>query len=120
MNSGPVDYEKEMPIVFKNSRINLNMTLRSIHTGIPLRAMDIMGCGGFLLTNYQEDFLEHFEPGVDYVYYSSCEELLELAEYYMNHEEERLEIARNGYHRVKTGHTYRNRVEYLLMRMNEL
>lgn len=120
MNSGPVDYEKEMPIVFKNSRVNLNMTLRSIHTGIPLRAMDIMGCGGFLLTNYQEDFLEHFEPGVDYVYYSSCEELLELAEYYMNHEEERLEIARNGYHRVKAGHTYRNRVEYLLMRMNEL
>lgn len=120
VNCGPVDYEKEMPIVFKNSRINLNMTLRSIHTGIPLRAMDIMGCGGFLLTNYQEDFLEYFEPGVDYVYYSSREELLELADYYMNHEEERLEIARNGYHRVKAEHTYRDRIEYLLMRIKEL
>lgn len=49
MNCGSVDYIKEMPIVFKNSAINLNMTLRSIHTGIPLRAMDIMGCGGFLV-----------------------------------------------------------------------
>lgn len=119
MNCGSVDYEKEMPIVFKNSKINLNMTLRSIHTGIPLRAMDIMGCGGFLLTNYQEDFLEYFEPGVDYVFYSDRKELMELTDYYMNHEEERLEIARNGYQKVKDGHTYRNRIEYLLMRMKE-
>ena len=120
INCGPVDYEKEMPIVFKKSKINLNMTLRSIHTGIPLRAMDIMGCKGFLLTNYQEDFLEYFEPGVDYVFYSSREELLDLVDYYMNHEEERLEIARNGYQKVKAGHAYRNRVEYLLMWMKEL
>ena len=40
---GPVDYVKEMPHVFKNTKINLNMTLRSIWTGIPLRAMDVMG-----------------------------------------------------------------------------
>ena len=56
-NCGPVEYLTEMPLVFKHSKINLNITLRSIRTGIPLRAMDIMGCGGFLLTNFQEDFL---------------------------------------------------------------
>lgn len=116
---GPVDYNTEMPLVFKNSKINLNMTLRSIHTGIPLRAMDIMGCGGFLLTNYQEDFLEYFEPGVDYVFYSSQQELEELADYYMNHEEERLEIARNGYEKVKAAHTYRDRVKLLITLMKE-
>lgn len=116
---GPVDYVSEMPIVFKSSKINLNMTLRSIHTGMPLRAMDIMGCGGFLLTNYQEDFLEYFEPGIDYVFFSSQQELLELADYYLNHEEERQEIARNGYHKVKAGHTYRNRVEILLSQLRE-
>lgn len=119
MNCGPVDYIKEMPIVFQNSKINLNMTLRSIHTGIPLRAMDIMGCGGFLLTNYQEDFLEYFEPNVDYVYYSGQRELLDLADYYLAHEEERIEIARNGYQKVKAGHTYRHRVEFLLTQMKE-
>ncbi len=119
VNCGPVDYIKEMPVVFKSSKVNLNMTLRSIHTGIPLRAMDIMGCGGFLLTNYQEDFLELFEPGVDYVYYSSQRELMELVDYYLNHEEERGEIARNGYKKVKTAHTYRNRVELLLSQLKE-
>lgn len=119
MNCGPADYMKEMPIVFKSSKINLNMTLRSIHTGIPLRAMDIMGCGGFLLTNYQEDFLEYFESGVDYVFYSSQDELVKLADYYLLHEDERTEIAQNGYKKVAAGHTYRDRVEFLLTQIKE-
>ncbi|MDE7015545.1 MAG: glycosyltransferase [Kineothrix sp.] len=118
INCGMVDYVKEMPLVFKNTKINLNMTLRSIHTGIPLRAMDIMGCGGFLLTNYQQDFLEYFEPGVDYIYYASKKDMLYLVDYYLNHEEERMEIARNGYRKVKKGHTYKDRIEQLLMQMN--
>lgn len=119
INCGPVDYMKEMPLVFFHSEINLNMTLRSIHTGIPLRAMDIMGCGGFLLTNYQEDFLEYFEPDVDFVFYTSQEELAGLAEYYLVHQEEREEIARNGYRKVKAGHSYRNRIEFILNRIKE-
>ncbi len=119
-NCGSVDYVNEMPLVFHNSQINLNMTLRSIQTGIPLRAMDIMGCGGFLLTNYQEDFLDYFEPGVDFVFYTSQEELAMLAEYYLVHSEERKEIARNGYRKVMAGHTYRNRVESILNQVKEL
>lgn len=72
-NRGIADYEKEMPWVFRNSKINLNITMKGIPTGIPLRAMDIMGAGGFLLTNYQEDFLRHFVPGEDFVYYTGAE-----------------------------------------------
>lgn len=114
-----VDYNTAMPYVFMNSKINLNLTLRSIHTGIPLRAMDIMGCGGFLLTNYQEDFLEHFEPNIDFVCYTNEEELLGLADYYLQHEEERIKIAKNGYEKVKKYHTYTNRVEFLLRQIEE-
>lgn len=113
-NNGPVDYVNEMPLVFKNTKINLNMTLRSIHSGIPLRAMDIMGCGGFLLTNYQEDFLEFFEPDVDFVYYSDNADLLRKVEYYTTHDEERQAIARNGYEKVKAAHTYGHRVKTIL------
>lgn len=47
INMGSVDYYDMMPYVFKCSDINLNITLRSIKTGIPLRAMDIMGAGDF-------------------------------------------------------------------------
>ena len=42
INKGPVNYFTDMSLAFKAAKINLNMTLRSIKTGIPLRAMDIM------------------------------------------------------------------------------
>ena len=110
VNHGTADYIDVMPFVFNQSRINLNITLRSIDTGIPQRCMDIMGCGGFLLSNYQEDFFldavtedgsAAFMPGVDYDFYSSSEELLDKAGYYLSHEDERARIARNGYEKVK-------------------
>ena len=81
-NCGPVDYVTQMPQVFKESKINLNMTLRSIVSGIPLRAMDIMGCGGFLLTNYQQDFDEFFEAGRDYVYHTGSNDKIDKVDYY--------------------------------------
>lgn len=99
-NEGPVDYYDEMPLVFANSKINLNITLRTIQTGMPLRAVDIMGAGGFLLTNYQEDFFRHFKKGEEFDCFSSEEELMQKCEYYLSHEKERAEIAENAKRKV--------------------
>lgn len=38
-NHGRVNYMNEMPLVFRQSRINLNITRRGIKSGIPLRAL---------------------------------------------------------------------------------
>lgn len=113
-NHGTADYYTEMPLVFKKSRINLNISLRSIRSGIPLRAFDIMGCGGFLLSNYQEDFLENFTPGEDFVCYESKQDLLQKIDYYLAHEDERQAIAKNGHDKVAAAHTYRDRVRQML------
>lgn len=117
INRGIAGSKKESAFIFRYSKINLNMTLRSIRSGIPLRAFEIIGSGGFLLTNYQEDYLDCFEPGIDYVYYESYEDLLEKVEYYLSHESERAQIAKNGYEKVKKYHTYKNRVETMLETM---
>lgn len=98
---GPVSYINEMPVVFRKSRINLNMTLRSITTGVPLRVIDILGAGGFCLTNYQEGILEHFEDGKDLVMYTSVEDLMEKIGYYLKHDDERRNIACNGHEKIK-------------------
>ena len=98
--------------------LSSSATLRSIRTGIPLRIFEIMGSGGFLLTNYQEDMLDCFEPGVDFAYYDSYEDLLEKTEYYLSHEEERKQIARNGYEKVKKYHTYKHRLDTMINIMN--
>lgn len=113
-NHGPADYYKEMPAVFQSSKINLNITLRSIKTGIPLRAMDIMGSGGFLMTNYQVELPEYFEPDVDFVYYNDYEDLQNKTDYYLTHEKEREEIAANGCQKVRGEHTYQNRIKEMI------
>lgn len=105
-NLGPVDYYMEMPIVFHESKINLNITLRSIQSGIPLRCMDIMGCGGFLLTNFQADFLRHFTPGEDFVYYEDEQDLLYKIDYYLSHDEERCAIAESGFDKIRKEHDF--------------
>ena len=117
-NRGEIDYYTQMPFVFKNSKINLNITLRSIQTGIPLRAMDIMGCGGFLLTNFQADFLDFFQPDIDFVYYEDYEDLIEKTNYYLTHEKERLQMAKKGYEKVKQYHNYPVRIEEIIHCVN--
>ncbi|MCM1568340.1 MAG: DUF3880 domain-containing protein [Roseburia sp.] len=113
-NHGPVDYYDFAPYVFKTAKINLNISLRSIKSGIPLRAFDIMGAGGFLLTNYQADFLDYFIPGEDFVYFESYQDLMDKLAYYLTHEKERAQIARNGFEKVAEQHTYLHRVQEIL------
>lgn len=113
-NHGPVDYYDFAPYVFKKAKINLNISLRSIITGMPLRAFDIMGAGGFLLTNYQSDFLNFFVPGEDFVYYESKQDMMDKIGYYLAHEDERAAIAENGFNKIKSQHTYECRVDEML------
>lgn len=114
INHGRVDYYDMAPYVFKEAKINLNITLRSIKSGIPLRGFDILGAGGFLLTNYQADFMDCYVPGEDFVYYESKQDLLNKIDYYLNHEDERIAIAQNGFERTKENHTYKHRIEEML------
>lgn len=114
INHGKVDYYDMAPFVFKHAKINLNITLRSIKSGIPLRAFDILGAGGFLLTNYQTDFMDCYIPGEDFVYYESKQDLLDKIDYYLNHDDERIAIAKNGFERTAANHTYKHRIEEML------
>lgn len=113
-NRGTAEVRKEASIIYRCSKINLNISLKSILTGIPLRAFEIMGSRGFLLSNYQADYEEYFRAGEDYVYYTDYEDLQEKAEYYLSHEKERKEIMENGYCKVKAEHTYQKRLECIL------
>ena len=114
INHGYISYKTEMPVVFANSRINLNISLKSIQTGIPLRAMEIMGAGGFLLSNFQKDYLYHFEPDKDFVYYEDMADALAKVDYYLSHEEERVEIAESGLKKISEAHTYEIRLAEMI------
>lgn len=107
---GSVNYWEEMPFAFANSPINLNMTIPNIKTGIPLRSFDVLGAGGFLLSNYQIEYPLFFDLDQDLVCYYSEVDMVEKTDFYLKHETERKKVARRGYERVKADHTYSERM----------
>ncbi len=108
---GGVDYNAEMPVMFKSSKINLNSSLRSAQSAIPLRALDVFGCRSFLLTNAQPEICEYFEDKKEVVVFRSIDEAVELADYYLRHESERLSIAYAGYEKVKRDFNYEEKLK---------
>ena len=109
-----VSYETTMNKIFYCSKINLNITLPSIETGIPLRIFDIMGCGGFVLSNYQEEMDELFKIGYDIEAFKNKEELFDKLNFYLTHENERLRISLNGYKSARDKHTIQHRLDEML------
>lgn len=116
---GVTDYYTEMPEVFRQSNINLNITLRSIKTGIPQRILDIMGAGGFLLTNYQMEMEEYFRGGEHYDFYSDMQELEEKVEFYLCHPEIRNKIAKQGQVVIEKTFNYENRLDEIFQIVRE-
>lgn len=109
----------EMPKIFHLSKINLNMTIKPIQEGLPLRIFDILGCGGFCMTNYQPELPDLFEIGRDLEAYASLDELADKCAYYLEHEDERKQIALNGYRKVCENHTYLHRMKAMIQKATE-
>ena len=114
---GSVDYWSEMPKVFKESKINLNMTIPNIKSGVPLRVYDVLGAGGFLISNFQAEMPMFFENEKHFVWYYNQRDLLEKVDYYLKHDTERQQIARAGQEFVRKNCTYEARIQELLSKL---
>lgn len=102
----PVDYQQELPRIFRQSKINLNFTIPNITDGIPLRIFDILSCGGFLLTDCRDALEDMFQDGQDLVIFHGMEDMMKKADYYLSHPAEREAIACQGMEKVRSLHTY--------------
>ncbi len=116
---GFVKYYSEMPKMFRLSDINLNISLKIIKEGIPLRVFDILGAGGFLITNYQKEIDELFTIGKDLVVYENMQDLKEKVGYYLEHEEERREIAKNGHDKVAKLYSIESQIDKILKTLDK-
>ncbi len=111
---GTCDYITQMPKIFKASKVNLNINLRISQSGIPQRVLDILGCGAFLISNYQPEIDENFVNGEEVVMYDSVEDACEKAIYYIENVNERERIAKNGYAKVRELFSYEKQLGEIL------
>ena len=118
-NCGYADAQQQVPFIYHYSKVNLNITLKTIETGIPQRVLDILSCGGFCISNYQTELAEYMEDGKDMVMYVSMEDLADKVSYYLVHEEERQKIAQNGYEKVCRYFALENRIQEMVCRISE-
>ncbi len=110
----PVNYVSEMPKVFMASKINLNPVLRCIQSGIPLRALDVMGTGGFLLSSYQPELDEYFLNDEEMVMYESIEDATEKTNYYLQHDDIRERIAQKGKKKIAENFSMSDRLDSIM------
>lgn len=113
-NRGYADNKKEMPLIFSGSKINLNITSKSIASGIALRVLEVLACGGFCITNYQLETAEFLADGEEIVMYNDLRDLQEKLRYYLEHEEERTQIALNGQKAVRERFSLEDRIRDIL------
>lgn len=87
---------------------------------INYRTFETLGVGTFLLTNETDSLLELFETGKHLVTYKDFEDCRKKINYFLKHDNERQEIALNGYFHVVKNHTYNERAKLLDRIVNEV
>ncbi|QJD84068.1 CgeB family protein [Cohnella herbarum] len=78
------------------------------------RTFEISASGTLQLTDWREDIAQFYVPGVEIVTYDSPEDMAAKVDYYLEHEEERQEIALRGLYRTLRDHTYVSRLNQLM------
>lgn len=100
--------------IYSASKIVLNINHPQSQHGVNARTFEIPCCEAFEIVNYVEGLEELFNIGEEIVCYKNMEELKDIVEYYLVHEDERSEIVRKGCARVKREHTWHKRVQEVI------
>lgn len=113
-------FNREHNKMCQGAKINIG------HSGWPKVALSmsardyrIMGAGGFLLTNHVEGIENWFELNKMCDTYKSAGECLEKIRYYLEHEDERITIAKYGQKVVHEKHKFSDRLKEVIEKVKE-
>lgn len=90
--------------------ICLNMMKGNIESGLIIRHFEITAYGGFMLTYPTPELPSFFEVGSECAIFHSEHDLLEKIHHYLDHADERREIAIAGQRRTLAEHLYSHRI----------
>lgn len=111
---GYLAYEN-LSIAYSSSKIVLGMhSVNTSKTMMSMRTFETLGCGAFYLTQWTPAIENLFENHKHLVWSKSAEETISLVDYYLVHDKEREEIAKQGQEFVYKNHTYLHRANTIL------
>ena len=112
----------DMKILHERMRrvpICLNLMKGCLETGLNYRHFEITGYGGFMLTYSTPELANCFAIGKECDVFRDEAELLDKIQYYMDHPDERREIAAAGQRRTHSEHLYSHRIATLVKLLHE-
>lgn len=115
----PVHYggylpNEDLPAVCSSAKIILGIhSVNTSQTMMSMRTFEILGSGGFFLTQWTEAIENLFQNHKHLVWSKSAEETIDLVNYYLQHPELRTIIARQGQEEVYASHSYHKRIRDL-------
>ncbi len=123
------DFEPENPQVVKladshkyynemlnAAKIALVFLSKINHDTYTRRCFEIPAVKTMMVAPYTEDIAAMFEDGKEVVLYKNEQEFAEKVKYYLEHEDERLQIANAGYERVmRDGHEVCDRIKQVML-----
>ena len=86
----------EVSALYRKTRINLNIHYPDFRTGASPRTFEIMGNNNFELCDARDFSCTSLVPGQHLAVYHDIGEMEELLVYYLEHDRERIQIAKNG------------------------
>jgi spore maturation protein CgeB len=111
--NGSVDAE-DIPKIIQNSIISLNFANSKGPNQIKARTFEVPGAGGFLLSDYTPGIENFYKIGKEIEISKNTEELSRKIKFYLDHPEQRNEMANLGFERTRRDHTYEKRMKKVI------
>jgi hypothetical protein len=102
--------------IYANSKINLNITSLQFDNAVINRVIDVASAGGFILTDWKSD-LQEITSVHQEISYRTIDELNSKIDYYLFHEDERIEIAHQLHQDVIKKHAYDHIISFILSKL---
>jgi spore maturation protein CgeB len=104
--------------VVSKSKICLNILTKENRDETNLRNFEISACKGFQLCNRTQQLLSIFKEDEEIALYGTTEELIDKVRHYLEHEDERNEIAKKGFEMITSGeHTFLSRCKEVVSKV---